>query len=287
MVEKILELWHRLPPLIRAPVAGYLVLMIGSTVTALPLLGNMAFAPEIPWALPVTLLVLWGFWSYFAGGGWPVATRPVRRTLIRTTRLANAVWRATLLAGLFGLVMVVSFRLLLPSLLPMSPPQLGIDVSTYPRWTVWGLLLSVAVGAGVTEEVAFRGYMQQPLEKAYGLPAAILVVGIVFWLAHLNHEMLNWTHLPFHLLASTVLGVMVYVTRSLLPAILLHTAADIVLQPTYLFHWPDTAWQALSARPVWVSGMNDMLPALLSVFAVSSILTVWSYRRLARVCQGL
>lgn len=261
--------------------------MIGSTVTALPLLGNMAFAPEIPWALPVTLLVLWGFWSYFAGGGWPVATRPVRRTLIRTTRLANAVWRATLLAGLFGLVMVVSFRLLLPSLLPMSPPQLGIDVSTYPRWTVWGLLLSVAVGAGVTEEVAFRGYMQQPLEKAYGLPAAILVVGIVFWLAHLNHEMLNWTHLPFHLLASAVLGVMVYVTRSLLPAILLHTAADIVLQPTYLFHWPDTAWQALSARPVWVSGMNDMLPALLSVFAVSSILTVWSYRRLARVCQGL
>ncbi len=69
--------------------------------------------------------------------------------------------------------MVVSFRLLLPSLLPMARPQLGIDVSPYPLWTVWGLLLSVAFSAGVTEEVAFRGYMQQPLEKAYGLPAAI------------------------------------------------------------------------------------------------------------------
>lgn len=275
-----------MPLFIRAPVTGFLVLMIGSVLTALPLAGNLAFLPEIPWALPATLLVLWGYWTYFAGGGWPVATQRARRVVTRETRLPGAVWGAALFPSLAALVLMISFRLLLPSLLPMAPPEISTDLNPYPLWTVWGLLLSVAVSAGVTEETAFRGYMQQPLETAYGLPWAILLVGFCFWLAHLSHATLTWTHLPFHLLASAVLGVLVYLTRSLLPAIVLHTVADIVLQPTYFFRWPDAAWQALATRPVWESGTNEMLPVVLGVVAVSGVLTVWSFRRLARTAAA-
>jgi membrane protease YdiL (CAAX protease family) len=37
------------------------------------------------------------------------------------------------------------------------------------------------------EEIAFRGYMQKPLEEAYGIVPAVLIVGIMFWVAHLDH----------------------------------------------------------------------------------------------------
>ncbi len=48
---------------------------------------------------------------------------------------------------------------------------------------VIGALLSIAAIAAVTEEIAFREYIQKPLEDAYGIVPAVLIVGIMFWVA--------------------------------------------------------------------------------------------------------
>ena len=40
---------------------------------------------------------------------------------------------------------------------------------------------------GVSEEAGFRGYMQGPLMRRYGPVVAVLVVSVVFWVAHFNH----------------------------------------------------------------------------------------------------
>ena len=45
--------WYCLPVIVRAIVLGWILLTIGSTVTFLPLLGNLKFHPEIPWAFPM------------------------------------------------------------------------------------------------------------------------------------------------------------------------------------------------------------------------------------------
>ena len=52
-----------------------------------------------------------------------------------------------------------------------------------PRATVLALLLMAAPVAGVVEEAAFRGYMQGPIERQYGLIVAILVTGTMFAVA--------------------------------------------------------------------------------------------------------
>src|SRR4029434_6693179 len=98
--------------------------------------------------------------------------------------------------------------LLLPSLMPVRAPSVSIPLSSYPPATVIGALLSIVVIAGVTEEMAFRGYMQRPLEEAYGIVPAVLIVGTMFWVAHLDHG-ITVTHLPFQMSASIALGLLV------------------------------------------------------------------------------
>ena len=113
-------------------------------------------------------------------------------------------------------------------MLPVRAPSVAIPLSSYPLATVIGALLSIALIAAVTEEIAFRGYLQRPLEEAYGIVPAVLIVGFMFWAAHLDHG-ITITHLPFHMSASIALGLLAYLTRSLVPAMIAHGAADILL----------------------------------------------------------
>jgi len=56
--------------------------------------------------------------------------------------------------------------------------------------------------------------MQKPLEEVYGIVPALLIVGTMFWIAHLDHG-ITVTHLPFQMSASIALGLLAYLTRSL------------------------------------------------------------------------
>jgi membrane protease YdiL (CAAX protease family) len=284
------------------------VLEIGTTATVLPLIGNIKFHPEIPWAFPATLIVLAAFWFYFTGGGYPAATRDMRSNVTRRTLLPWPIWRAAILPMLLSIVAVSSLRLLLPSLLPVDAPKLPFDLTPYPFATVIGLILAVVVSAGIVEEVAFRGYLQKPLEDAYGIVPAVVLTGVAFWYAHIDK--VSFSHLPFHLLASVLLGLTVYFTRSLLPAIIGHAAGDALLQPAYIFQKPAFVWSALNARPVWeghnaatmdrkigmiwhavqpsqllTSGFGHTTAVLFWVFVASSLLSGLALANLARVSR--
>jgi membrane protease YdiL (CAAX protease family) len=203
--------------------------------------------------------------AYFSGWRPPATTRDARQKLARVSWPAARIWRAAIPAILSGIVALVALRLLLPSLMPVRAPSVSISLSSYPLPTVIGALLSIAAIAAVTEEIAFRGYMQKPLEDAYGIVPAVLIVGTMFWVAHLDHG-ITITHLPFQMSASIALGLLVYFTRSLIPAMIAHSAGDILLQPAYLFRHPEFVWKALSARPVW-DGVASTFPQRLLAIA--------------------
>ena len=137
---------------------------------------------------------------------------------------------------------------------------LDLDLSSsYPLATVIGALLSIAAIAAVTEEIAFRGYMQKPLRGdlrhctgQYDRRDNVLDH------AHLDHG-ITITHLPFQMSASIALGLLAYLTRSLIPAMVAHGIADILLQPAYFFHHPEFVWKALSTSPLW-EGVASTFP---------------------------
>jgi membrane protease YdiL (CAAX protease family) len=250
------------------------------------------------------------FWYYFTGGGYPSSTRAVRQSVTRLKSLPWPIWRAAVLPVLLSLVTMTSLRMALPSILPIRAPTVAVDLSPYPLATVLGMLLSIAVSAGIAEEVAFRGYLQKPLEDAYGIVPALILTGIAFWFAHADKVSLS--HLPFHLVASILLGLSAYLTKSLLPGILGHAAGDALLLPAYAFHKPAFIWSALAARPVWEGRgavpLGEKLQliwqaiepfALLEprtrttfaiiawVFMVSGVLTFVAFVGLARATRGV
>jgi membrane protease YdiL (CAAX protease family) len=269
MLSWLRAAWNWLPVIVRAIILGFVLLEIGSTVTFLPLLGNLKFHPEIPWAFPMTLVVLGLYAAYFSGWGPPAALRKARQKYARASLPATRVWRAAIPAMVFGIVALIALRLLSPSVMPVRTPSISISFSSLPLPTVIGALLSIVAIAGVTEEMAFRGYMQRPLEEAYGIVPAVLIVGTIFWVAHLDHG-ITVTHLPFQMSASIALGLLAYLTRSLIPAMIAHAAGDLLLVPAYFFHQPEFAWKALSARPIWDGVASTFSERLLSVFSATA-----------------
>ena len=276
---RVRDAWQRLPPLVRAPLVAWIVLNVGTTLGVLPLLGNLHLFRRVPWALPATIAVMAPFWWYFTGHGPPASTRELRRHVTREKRLSPAMWRTLPLLIVLATIAAVSLRLLMPSVMPVDAPKLSIDLAGIPPATLVGLLLSLALSAGIAEEVAFRGYMQKPLEETYGLWPALLLTGLAFWFAHA--EKVSWSHLPFHLFASIVLGLTAYVTRSLLPAIIGHALVDALMLAVYVFRKPDFAWAMLTARPLWAVSSAVALPAAIAavVFVVSATLFAIAARR--------
>ncbi len=275
--------WHWLPAIVRAPIVAFVVLNIGSTAGVLPVLANTKLLPGVPWSLPATVLVMAAFWYYFTGGGYPAATRAARQDVTRLKTLPWPIWRAAVLPLLLSIVTVTSLRLALPNILPVEAPKLTLDLSPYPAATVFGLLLSIALTAGIAEEVAFRGYLQKPLEESYGVLPALVLTGVAFWLAHADKVTLS--HLPFHLVASILLGLSAYLTRSLLPAIIGHVLNDALLLPAYAFHEPAFIWSSWAARPLWESGgtptLGGKVQVVLRAMAPTAVLTAGPTQRFA------
>ena len=114
-----------------------------------------------------------------------------------------------------------------------------------PIATALSLLVMGSIVAGVTEEAAFRGYMQGPIERRYGLAAAILVSGTLFGLLHFpTHPADVLWMLPYYIAVSAVYGALTWAANSILPALVLHVTGDVVV----LTRW----W--LTGRPEWQIG---------------------------------
>jgi len=61
--------------------------------------------------------------------------------------------------------------------------------------------------------------------------AGILVVGLMFYLAHIGHAYVTIAFLPFFLTYSILQGTLVYLTGSILPSVLLHAVSDFFITP--------------------------------------------------------
>jgi membrane protease YdiL (CAAX protease family) len=160
----------------------------------------------------------------------------------------------------------------------------GTPITTPPEMpviTVVLLLTMQSIMAGVTEEAAFRGYMQSLIERRHGLFVAILVNGVVFGLLHFSsHPRDVLLMLPYYVSVAAVYGGLTWAADSILPAIVLHAAGDIVV----LIRWWATGrpeWQLSATQPLLVSenGLDTMFVITSLVAIALGALTIVSYRK--------
>ena len=139
--------------------------------------------------------------------------------------------------------------------------------------------------AGIIEEAAFRGYMQGPIERRYGLLPAILITGTMFAVAHLDFTLILW---PYYVAVAAIYGTVTHLTKSILPAVVLHTAGNLYSNLDLWIHG-QAEWQAasVSSTLIWKTGADPAFWIASGGFVVVAAATLWAYSRLARAAPSL
>jgi len=236
---------------------GVLVLLAGNLPFNVLRAWNLQAGTAVPWAIVPAALYLWAYWRFIGGHWGPADSAAPRRQNLRANQLSARVWGASLAAGVIGFAALIALLVLAARLvrLPASSPI--VTPPDMPVATALSLLVMGSIVAGITEEAAFRGYMQGPIERRYGLCIAVLVSGTLFGLLHFPAHPADvlWM-LPYYIAVSAVYGGLTWAANSILPAVVLHAAGDVVV----LTRW----W--LTGRPEWQIG-----PALPPLVAESGI----------------
>jgi membrane protease YdiL (CAAX protease family) len=236
----------------------------------------------IPWCVPLGLVWLALFSAYLNGSGWPRASAPTRKQLLRVRPLhgPTAIWAC--IAGATGLVTLVTLYFVAIQFVNLPPgafrPRSVGMVSTF---VIIPIMIMNAIVAGVAEEAAYRGYMQGMLERRFRATVAVALVTIVFSGLHL----LGGTKtLPLAIpvcATSIVLGALTAITQSIVPAIVVHVLADTVTLPF--------EWGLLGRLPVGrfqTNGIDTLFVAAVVLVAVGSIATVAAFLRLHNIVQA-
>jgi membrane protease YdiL (CAAX protease family) len=258
---------------------GVLVLLAGNMPFNVLRALNLQVGTDVPWAILPAAIYLWVYWRFIDGRWGPAASASTRCRNLRANTLSPRVWAASLAAGLIGFgalvaLLVLAARLMrLPASFPIvTPPDM-------PIVTALSLLVMASIVAGVTEEAAFRGYMQGPIERRYGLAVAILVNGTLFGLLHFpTHPADVLWMLPYYVAVSAVYGGLTWAANSILPALVLHAVGDIVvLTRWWLTGRPE--WQIGAELPplVWDSGVDSHLVLAAIASAVLIPVTAVTY----------
>ena len=186
------------------------------------------------------------------------------------------------LAGFIGLAALVPLSAILGRLfvLPPDAQQTAIPAAMPPA-TVFLLLATSSIVAGVIEESGFRGYMQGPIERRHGVAVALLVSGTVFGLGHFTHHpALTLEMLPFYLAVSAVYGGLAYATNSILPGMLLHAGGDLwSMTRQWMTGRPD--WQLAPASAptpalIWDTGIDAAFVTSVVAFLLLSAIATWA-----------
>src|SRR5260370_42390430 len=144
------QIWRRIPELVRAVVAGLLVAAIVTVPWAILVSANLKYWPSIPWSALVTGPMLWLYWQYLKGKGWPRSTVESRRANLRPQPLSGGVWAMSLFAAMIVLGALLAFQAVLARMVSL-PPELEMrDISKMPADPLLALIVLVTVVLGFT-----------------------------------------------------------------------------------------------------------------------------------------
>jgi membrane protease YdiL (CAAX protease family) len=254
-------------------VAGFASLVWGGLLTA-----NLLISPAVPWSVAIMAVVLWLLWQYLGGRGWPRSTLQARREHLRAFRVPRHVLGWALLAGALALVGLVGLWIVLVELTrvggnPTIPTSSSVPLLTIALTLVMGSLVS-----SITEEFAFRGYAQVTLEREFHGIGAVAISSVFFMLWHGPTQGFEWSKLLFYFLVGVVFGTTAYLTQSILPALPVHLAGDLIF---FFLIWPYDA----TRRFVWRDGTDVWFWLFVAQTVVCVALAILAFRQLAQASR--
>ncbi|MDW3652132.1 MAG: CPBP family intramembrane glutamic endopeptidase [Bacteroidia bacterium] len=273
----------RIPIWLRSILIGFLILELGTRLWSLLALANIKSTPSIPWAFPLMALCLWFIWNYLNGKWKPKSTQEKRQLWMRAYKLEPRkklwAWISAILLGCSLLLLILISTRLID--FPSGQIEQIERISVYSDFMVMALIIMTSVVAGVIEEIAFRAYMQKPMENEYAPAIAILIVALFFSLLHLPNATIAPQLLLLFFLGSLGWGVLAYLTNSIIPGVIIHSLVDII---SYFWLWQNLELaKSLAAENIFQEGIDKSF-VLLLLFAVASISAlVFSFWKLSKI----
>jgi len=264
---------RRVPVAMRAIVTGFLVSSAAVVPWGALVQTNVKVGMGIPWAAGVMAAYLFLYVKYLGGWGWPRSTAAARCDYLRAAGLPLRTWVWSLVSGVSAFAASIALLLVVRRMLSW-PASAGEFPAGLPAFVIAATLLVSAAVAGISEEAGFRGYMQRMMERRYGPAVAIFVSSVMFGLAHLSHG-LRPVPLLFDTGWGALYGILAYLSGSIVPGIILHSALD------FIEFW--ATWkQALRARPLaWQSGPDAQFWSSCAATIIFALVAVMAFRRLA------
>ena len=266
------SLTSRILKLIGIGVLALAITSFGGGIWTVLLLANLRTSPTIPWSVPLMGVLLWLFWNYLNGKGWPRSTAEARRNYLRANRTSVRTLLWASIAGLLSVVALAGYWIIFFRLVKMSPNAIP-DTSSYPRLTVALMILMASMVAPLMEEASIRGYLQVALEREFRGPTAVVVSSAVFALAHFAYGLV-WPKLLFYFLVGVVFGATACLTNSTLPAIFPHVVGDLTF---FTLIWPHDA----SRKMIIEGGTDTFFWIHVAQVVIFTVLAVWAFARLA------
>ena len=272
------KMHHRLRRILAIALVGLLALVLTlflQGIWAALVVINLKYSPAIPWAVAVMAFLLWVAWNY-ANGSWsPRSTSTVRRRYLRASFVPGPVFGWALLAGALSLVALVGYWIVIFQLIKMPGNRLP-DFSRYPLITVALVLIMAAVVGAVVEEAGFRGYFQVALEREFRAPLAIMISALVMSPAHGLSQGFVWPTLLWYFFADVMFGVMAYLSKSILPGIVIHCVGLLIF---FVLVWPTDQ----SRRLVNDGGADTWFWIHIGQAIAFTALAIIAFRFLARI----
>jgi len=209
---------------------------------------------------------------------WQVAAREHpggRRRYLRARRVSEQPFIWALLAGALSIVALAGLWIVMFRMVRI-PGNTVPDFSKYPVVTVVVSLAMASLVSSVAEEAGFRGYFQVALESGFSAPAAILIQALLIAPAHGLTQGFVWPTVVFYLLVDAMLGTSAYLTRSIVPGVIVHNAGLLTF---FSLIWPEDRHRV----PIWESGADQRFWIHIAQAVVFGGFAIGAYMRLARL----
>ena len=228
------------------------------------------------------IVLLWLLWQFLDGRIGPAAGMNARRRLLNASRLPGAVWAWALTAGGFAMIAM--------AMIDTHSFQVGRGITSnsalaggfaeLPLATGITFMLVTSLLAAVVEESAFRGYMQSDLRQRFGIPSTTIMVALAFATFHVyGRTIAAWLDgFADWVAISVIFSILVYLTGSILPALVCHFAVDAAL---FSLDWFNDPLRCLRAAVPRCSISWGAAICILSAF-----LSALAFRQLTKVAAS-
>jgi len=241
---------------------------------------NFATSPEIPWSVPVIVILVWLACQYLGGKWIPRSTSEARRSYLRARAIPARLFAWALLAGALSIVALAGCWIVMTRFVRM-PANVLPDMSQYPWLTTVLIVVTGSLIGPVMEQAGFWSYGQVILEREFRPSVAILILSVLFAVGpHPPMGSPLWPKFVFYFLTSVMFGAMALFTNSILPGLVVHIIGDLTF---FTVVWPHDP-----ARPLIVeSGTDAWLWLRVAQTIMFTTLAVLAFAHLARVARPM